>query len=182
MAEGDIFMKNILIVYGDPYQSDSVANKRILEIVKEKMPEIEIDDLDHLYPDFNIDAKAEQAKLAKADTVVFMSPIYWYNASSLMRRWFEVVLAYGWAYGSQFALEGKSGILSLTAGGPEQAYTPGPECVIPEADLLKPLDVIFPYLKMNLTGTVFSTDMPFGNVEEKCQEHAEKLLAMIQNS
>ncbi|MDE6410718.1 MAG: NAD(P)H-dependent oxidoreductase [Muribaculaceae bacterium] len=36
----------------------------------------------------------------EADTVVFEFPFWWYSAPSLMRRYFELVLSHGFAYGS----------------------------------------------------------------------------------
>ena len=54
-------MKNVLVVSGHTDLNDSVVNKLVLEEVKKLIPEAEIDCLDELYPDFKIDAKAEQA-------------------------------------------------------------------------------------------------------------------------
>ena len=73
-------MKNVLVVSGHTDLNDSVANKIILEEVKRFITEAEIDCLDKLYPDFQIDAKAEQAKLEKAEVVVLQFPMFWYSA------------------------------------------------------------------------------------------------------
>ena len=76
-------MKNVLVVSGHTDLNDSVANKIILEEVKRFITEAEIDCLDKLYPDFKIDAKAEQAKLEKAEVVVLQFPMFWYSAPSI---------------------------------------------------------------------------------------------------
>ena len=73
-------MKNILIVSGHTNLDASVANKKILEVLAECLPEAEIVRLDRLYPDFRIDVAAEQARLLKADVVVLQFPIFWYSA------------------------------------------------------------------------------------------------------
>ena len=89
------------------------------------MPSAYIVNLDALYPDFNIDVEAEQKRLVEADTVIFEFPFWWYSAPSLMRRYFELVLSHGFAYGSTgTALHGKRVIFSFTAGAPEAAYSP----------------------------------------------------------
>ena len=75
-------MKNILIVSGHTNLDASVANKKILEVLTERLPEAEIVRLDRLYPDFRIDVAAEQARLLKADVVVLQFPIFWYSAPS----------------------------------------------------------------------------------------------------
>nr|WP_256699850.1 NAD(P)H-dependent oxidoreductase [Faecalibaculum rodentium] len=87
------------MIYGDPYQKTSIANKAILEKLRASLPEAQLDDLFSLYPDFQIDVAAEQEKLKQADLVILQDPVYWYNVPSLTHRWFEEVLRYGWAYG-----------------------------------------------------------------------------------
>ena len=88
-------MKNILIVSGHTNLDASVANKKILEVLAERLPEAEIVRLDRLYPDFRIDVAAEQARLLKADVVVLQFPIFWYSAPSLLERWMEETFVHG---------------------------------------------------------------------------------------
>ena len=57
-------MKKVLIVSGHSnIQHDSVVNSLILKQVKQALPQVEIDSLCELYPDFKIDVAAEQAKV-----------------------------------------------------------------------------------------------------------------------
>ena len=53
-------MQNILVVSGHTDLNNSVANKAILERLEDKLPQAEFVYLDKLYPDFKIDASAEQ--------------------------------------------------------------------------------------------------------------------------
>lgn len=113
----------LLVVSGHVDLAHSVANKAILEGLKKEFPEAEFDDLIGLYPDYKIDAKAEQEKLVKADVIVLQFPFFWYNCPSIMRKWFEDVLTHGFAYGSNGrALEGKKLLVSLTLGAPTEMY------------------------------------------------------------
>ncbi len=66
-------MRNILIISGHTDLEDSVANKTILEIIGNKMPEAEIDYLDKLYPDYRINVEAEQESLLKLILSCFSS-------------------------------------------------------------------------------------------------------------
>ncbi len=53
-------MKKVLIVSGHSnIQHDSVVNSLILKQVKQALPQVEIDSLCELYPDFKIDVAAE---------------------------------------------------------------------------------------------------------------------------
>lgn len=80
--------KNNLIVSGHPdLKNGSLANKTILEEVKQLYPDVQLDILSNLYPDYQIDVAAEQDKLRKADVIVFQYPLYWYMTPSLMNKW-----------------------------------------------------------------------------------------------
>lgn len=116
-------MKNILIVSGHTNLDASVANKKILEVLAECLPEAEIVRLDRLYPDFRIDVAAEQARLLKADVVVLQFPIFWYSAPSLLERWMEETFVHGFSHGrTGDKLSGKKLVLSITTGAPEALY------------------------------------------------------------
>lgn len=116
-------MIKVLIIYGHTDPKGSVANKKILEVVAQKMPEAEIATLADLYPDFNIDAEREQKRLLDADIIVFEFPVFWYSDPSLLHRYVEQVFTYGFAHGgTKYMLEGKKLLLSFTTGAPEEMY------------------------------------------------------------
>ncbi len=58
-------MKHVLVISGHTNLKESVANKTILETLEKKLPDAEIVKLDELYPDYQIDVKAEQEKLLR---------------------------------------------------------------------------------------------------------------------
>ena len=107
-------MSKVLLVVAHPNIASSIGNKTIIAKFKTLHPDVEIDELYKLYPDFKIDVKKEQEKLLKADYIILQFPMFWYNAPALMRQWFESVLEHGFAYGSKGkALEGKQLIFYL---------------------------------------------------------------------
>ena len=94
-------MKNVLIVSGHTdLNNDSVANKQIMEDLKELLPDAEISILNKLYPDYKIDVKSEQEKLEKSDIIVLQFPIFWYGMPSIMNKWIEDTFEHGWSHGS----------------------------------------------------------------------------------
>ena len=93
-------MKNILIISGHPDLNESFANKTILEEMNRLLPEAEYVYLDQLYPDYQIDAIAEQQRLLKADIIVFQFPFFWYSIPSLLSRWIEKTFTHGFSHGS----------------------------------------------------------------------------------
>ena len=53
--------KKVLVVSGHPdLKNDSLANKTILKEIKKLYPEVELDILSNLYPDYQINVTAEQ--------------------------------------------------------------------------------------------------------------------------
>lgn len=150
--------KNILIVIGHS-QANSIANKKIGELLKRKYPDAEVDNLRSLYPNYQIDVVREQEKLRWADVIVIQSPLFWYSMSSLVMRWIEEVFVHGWAYGSKgHALDGKKAIIGITAGSNNEDYQNG-RAGISIAEITKPIKLIFDYCRMDVAPIVFTGGM-----------------------
>ncbi len=117
-------MKKVLMVVGHPYWPDSFANKAIVKEFTRLCPDAEIRNLYELYPDNKIDVHAEQKALAAADVIILQFPIMWYSCPSLLHRWMEEVLTFGFAYGpGGDALHGKKYMVSFTTAGTADKYS-----------------------------------------------------------
>jgi glutathione-regulated potassium-efflux system ancillary protein KefF len=113
----------VLVLQAHPYPDRSRANRALSKAI-EGLDGLEIRSLYDLYPDFAIDAEAEQAALLRASTIVWQHPLYWYTAPALLKLWFEKVLAHGWAYGAGGTqLHGKQCLWVVTTGADAQAYS-----------------------------------------------------------
>ncbi|MDM0012390.1 NAD(P)H-dependent oxidoreductase [Variovorax sp. J22P168] len=116
--------RRIYVIAAHPHWRESRVNRRLLRAAQ-AVPGVEVNDLYATYPDYAIDVRAEQARLARADLVVLLHPIQWYSMPALQKLWVDDVLDYGWAYGpGGRALEGKDCWLVATTGGPEASYHP----------------------------------------------------------
>ena len=72
---------------------------------------------------------AEQAKLARADFVIFQFPIWWFGMPAIMKGWADRVFARGFAYmpGRKYdtgMFKGKLAMVSATTGTSEDTYAP----------------------------------------------------------
>jgi len=177
-------MTNVLILLAHPNIGNSVGNKTIINTVK-GMPQVSIRDLSKLYPDFNINVKAEQKAVAKADLIILQYPIYWYNMPPILKQWFDMVLTYGFAFGTGSKLSGKSIMASVTAGSPEHVYQKGDM-----ENILLPIKASAKFCSLNYLEHIASYgiyympnrgDMDITPVLASAQAHAKKLKSFITN-
>lgn len=124
-----------LIILAHPDMAASRFNARLKKAVEANPDVAEIHELYAAYPDFHIDVKKEQELLETHDTIIYQYPLYWYSYTPLLKKYFDDVLTYGWAYGSKgTALHGKNMGLAVTAGGSEDdyQYTGSEKCTLGE--------------------------------------------------
>ena len=178
-------MKNILVVSGHTdLEQDSVANKTILENLKQQLPDAVFDLLDAQYPDFNIDVKKEQEKLIKADIIVFQYPIFWYSMPSLLHRWVEKTFVHGFSHGSKGkSLQGKKLIASFTTGASETFFANGGI-----DHMLYPIHGICNLCGMEFNGYVYTGGVSYqlrtdeaslSQIKAKACEHAKRVISLI---
>lgn len=112
-----------LIILAHPNFEKSLANKAVINELKNSNLDLEIRHISDLYPNFDIDVKAEQEALLRHRTVVFQYPFYWYNMPAILKHWFDKVFEYQFAYGSNGdKLKGKNFVPSFTVGSSEDSY------------------------------------------------------------
>lgn len=117
-------MRKILVIFAHPRLENSRVNIRLLEQITAR-PEITLNDLYERYPDFNVEAEYEKVLLTKHDVIIWHHPLYWYSSPPLIKQWIDIVLEYGWAYGTGGdKLQDKIIFNAITAGGGAEAYNP----------------------------------------------------------
>jgi glutathione-regulated potassium-efflux system ancillary protein KefG len=140
----------IMVVMAHPNFEESRVNKRWMAEL-EKQGDITINNLNLKYPDEVIDKEAEQALLLEHDRIVFQYPWYWYNMPPLLRKWQDLVLEYGFAFGpGGTKLAGKDYVVAISVGGPEVSYQAGGYNTYTISEYLKPMQQT-----ANLTGMKF---------------------------
>ncbi|WP_420403409.1 NAD(P)H-dependent oxidoreductase [Nisaea sp.] len=115
-------MANVLVLFAHPRTDRSVANTALVEAAGD-MKGVELIDLYGEYPDFDIDIDREQQRLIDVDVLVLQHPVYWYSSPALLKEWQDLVLEYGFAYGTGgTALTGKTMLQVATCGTARDAY------------------------------------------------------------
>lgn len=138
-------MKSLVLV-AHPNLEQSRVNKAWKERM-EKEENVTVRYLNEVYPDGKIDVKTEQELLVAHDRIVFQFPLYWYSTPSILKEWQDVVLEFGFAYGSTgTALHGKEFVVATSMGGSEAAYL---DSQVSVRELLLPLHGMARFTGMN---------------------------------
>lgn len=79
---------------------------------------------------FSAELAREQARLARADLLVFIFPLWWGGLPAILKGWFDRVCAYGVAYadGKRFDqgyFVGRRAVLALSTGGTAERFSAG---------------------------------------------------------
>ncbi len=122
-------MPDVLVIAAHPQLAQSRVTRALMQAARQAgqadPARLALRDIYALYPDYDIDAAAEQAQLLQARLVVWLHPVHWYSMPPLMKLWLDEVFAFGWAYGpGGAALRGKDLWLAASTGGPQESYRP----------------------------------------------------------
>ncbi|AZB44032.1 general stress protein [Bacillus sp. FJAT-42376] len=167
-----------LVLTAHPNMEQSKVNKVWMNRLQQEK-QVTVRDLYALYPDFKIDRETEQQLLLEHDRIVFQFPFYWYSSPALLKEWQDMVLTYGFAYGSEGTkLHGKEFMLAISTGGPAEAYQSGGYNHYSMSELTRPFQAT-----ANLCGMHFLPSFLLQGMmaldEEKLQESAEALAAYV---
>lgn len=116
-------MKTMVLLFHPDYDHSRV--NRTLATALQKLNGVTVRNMYQEYPDGDINVVHEQKLLTVHERIVFQFPTYWYSSPSLLKKWEDLVLEHGWAYGSTgHALQGKELLIATSTGGGQDNYTP----------------------------------------------------------
>lgn len=140
LVQEDRQARRILVLFAHPSIERSEINSRLADIARAH-DHCSLVDLYAEYPNYRIDIDCEQQRLRDHDVVMFLFPLYWYSTPALLKEWQDLVLEYGFAYGSDgTALTGKYFLCACSAGGPAPAYDETGYNQFTLRELLRPLE------------------------------------------
>lgn len=111
---------------------DPISDRRNFTSVKDKayykqqIEELHATEVGGFVPEL----AAEQEKLEWCDLMIWQFPLWWFGLPATFKGWVDRVFAMGKTYGfgkfyADGFFNGKRAMLSLTTGGPEEAYLSG---------------------------------------------------------
>lgn len=124
-------------------------NKRWMEELLKFPEQYTVHQLYDAYPDEKIDVQAEQQLIEQYDKVIFQFPYYWFNVPSLLKKWFDLVMTHGWAYGSQsgYRMKGKKIALAISLGVEKKELSTAGKYKYPLKELIRPFELSFEYVQ-----------------------------------
>jgi len=178
-------MAKVLVYYAHPGNQYSHVNKAMCKQVR-TLNAITFVDLYAEYPRFDIDVQREQKRLLEHDVIVFQFPMFWYSTPSLIKEWLDLVLEYGFAYGSDGnSLKDKYMMLAVTAAGSEEAYTIDGHQQHTMRTFLTPLEQTANLCQMRFIPpyVLYSSlsDADVGRINKHTQGYKQLLLAFYHN-
>jgi putative NADPH-quinone reductase len=176
-----------LIILAHPKYENSLANKTIIEELKNSSQHHEFRNIHELYPNYKIDIQAEQEALLRHETVLFQYPFYWLNLPAILKHWIDEVFAYQFAYGSQGdKLKGKNLIPSFTVGAAELEYQLSGKHHLRIYEFCKSLEHTVNYAQMNYIDPVcfFGASLKVEafseqEVQVNAKQHAQKIITIL---
>lgn len=170
---------NTLVLVFHPHLHDGSRINRTLAETAAAAPSVTVRDEYALYPDFRIDAEAEQEALLAADRVVWQFPMYWYSSPALLKQWEDTVLRHGWAYGTGGdKLHGKELMAAVSVGGSSDKYRHDGEFGVIVPELLKPLEATAKHIGMTWLEP-FTIHSTMKVTDEELDEAARQYAALL---
>lgn len=134
-------MKTIVIAT-HPNIAASRINQAWIEELR-KHDNLTIHSLYEAYPDEEIDVAAEQKLLEAHDRIIFQYPLYWYSTPPLLKKWFDAVLQYGWAYGpGGDKMQGKEIGVAISTYGSAESYQPDGANRFTLREIVRPIEAL----------------------------------------
>jgi putative NADPH-quinone reductase len=171
--------KKVLILFAHPSQHRSEVNAPLFKAAQQ-LEGVTCVDLYAEYPHFNINIDREQQRLIEHDVVIFQFPLYWYSTPAILKEWQDLVLEYGFAYGSEgTALHGKTMLCVLSAGGKEEAYKAEGYNHFTIRQLLAPIEQMTALTGMNYIAPLALFGSRTAQEEERIPQHVERYKTLL---
>jgi len=163
-------MKTIVIV-AHPNLALSRINKVWIEELQ-KHDNITIHQLYKTYPDEAIDIAREQLLLEAHNRIIFQYPLYWYSTPPLLKKWFDAVLQYGWAFGpGGDNLQGKEIGVAISTYGSAESYQPGGTNRFTIREIMRPVEALTHFISASYLPPFSLSDV--SNVSEEQLEQSK---------
>ena len=96
-----------LLIFAHRLYEHSTLHQLLIQQA-ENIKGVTLVDLYEEYPNFILDAQFERQRLRNFSRIILQFPLTWFAPPALLKEWFDVVFLKDFAFGENYALEGKS--------------------------------------------------------------------------
>lgn len=133
-----------LVVLTHPNIDESRINKTWIAQLEERSDEFDIHSIYAEYPSLEFDVEKEHELLEKYDEIIFQFPIHWFSTPFALKKYFDDVFTYGWAFGEGAeTLKNKKFGIATSTGGVKEVYTA--PAGLPVQELINDVITIFTF-------------------------------------
>ncbi|MGO1243896.1 MAG: NAD(P)H-dependent oxidoreductase [Sphingobacterium sp.] len=170
-----------LVIVTHPNIENSIINKRWIQALESQPEKYKVHQLYSAYPDGKINISAEQQLIEQHEKIIFQFPLYWYSSPPLLKQWFDQVLTYGWAYGSNSGhkASGKKFALAISAGESADAFGPSGRLKNTLEELTRPFALSIAYIKGKFISPFAFYDLEFNTSALWVEKSVPEYLAYI---
>lgn len=172
-------MMRTLVIVAHPHIEKSKINKRWIEELEKHSDEITVHELYKVAPNWEFNIEEEQKLLVEHDRYIFQFPLYWYSSPPLLKKWFDDVLTYGFAYGSKGdKVKGKEFGVAISIGGLEKDYE---NSGITMDELTKPFQATCLYTDMKFIPSFYLYGAEYKLSDEEIDKSALEYVRYVMN-
>ncbi|ALV65337.1 NAD(P)H-dependent oxidoreductase [Campylobacter fetus] len=169
-----------LIILSHPDIENGIFNKKLRNEVQKNASEVKIHELYKVYKDYTFDIKKEQKLLESYEKIIFQFPLYWYSCPPLLKKYFDDIFEYGWAYGDNAdKLKGKIFGLCISAAGKEYDFDKSGEVGFSMKEVLIPFEATAKFVGAKFIDSFITFEVESQISEEKLQTRAKEYLEYL---
>lgn len=170
----------ILVLFAHPALQKSRVNIQLLKAIAD-LDGVTINDLYEEYPDLHINVAREKQLLLDHDIIVFQHPFFWYSSPAILKKWQDLVLEHGFAYGHEGkALQGKKFLSVISTGGTREAYCREGDNYYTMRELLVPFEQTARLCGMEYLPPFITHGAIKSCTQQDLQHHAQNYCQIIQ--
>ncbi|HJD74603.1 MAG TPA: NAD(P)H-dependent oxidoreductase [Bacteroides reticulotermitis] len=174
-------LRKVVILLAHPNLKDSLANKALIDTVKDIEGVAVFNLYEHQETAFDIDEWSKV--ISEASSVIFQFPFHWMAAPALLKRWQDEVFTF---LSKTPAVAGKPLLVVTTTGSEHEAYRSGGRNRFTADELLRPYQVSAIHSGMNWQTPIvvygMSTNEAGKNIAEGANLYKQKVENLVDHS
>lgn len=172
-------MKKTIVIVAHPNLEKSVVNNYWSKALEGKVTLRYLAEVTPL--DKPIDIASEQAVLEQFDRIIFQFPLYWYSAPTLLKRWLDSIMTFGWAYGpGGDKLEGKELGIAVSCGGSKKDFSAEGYQLYSLEEYMRQYEGVAAFVRAKWIGMHAIYETFSGDIQDRLSQNTQEYIDFIE--